>query len=117
MATSARGDAKDALFDPDSLLLVEMLLADRSLACLALPAGLGREIAVLLRDSGVQRAAAHQVADVLEASVLGERCLLNLAHCQAIELVLGEFAATALPGAQRAGKLAAIVAAKHDAES
>ncbi|MEY9861370.1 hypothetical protein ABH935_007011 [Catenulispora sp. GAS73] len=99
---------KDPMFDPDVKLLVEMLLDDKSLACISVPAALSGETAALLRAVGVHQIAAGKVADRLERSVLSGLCLINEHQCDAVELLLGEIAGTALPAAVRADQMATL---------
>jgi hypothetical protein len=97
--------------------LVEMLLADRSLACMAISAQVGVESAALIRTAGLRSGVAGRLADVLDESVLLECCLLNVPLCDAAAFVLGDIADTALPEAVRAGELAAFFREKSRIES
>ncbi|NUP46276.1 MAG: hypothetical protein HOW97_03020 [Catenulispora sp.] len=105
----------DPVSDPNIATIVDMLLDDTSLACLSVPAALAAETATLLRSTGIQPVAASQVADLLERSLLGDLCLLNLHHCEAVELLLGDITDTALPTAVRAGQIASLFGSRRRA--
>lgn len=105
------------VLDDGMRLGIEHLLADESLACMNVTADLAGQAAVLLRADEHHQPLAGRVARMLEDSVLGELCLLNLGKCLAAAFILEEIADTALPEATRAGELAATLLAHHRAES
>jgi hypothetical protein len=116
MDTTASAGAYD-LLDGDFENYIKSLLRDTSLACMAVSESLGAEAAALLRGAGLRTATATRLADLLDESMLGDRCLLNLGLCDAARILLGEVGETALPAAARAQQLAEIFAAKFDTES
>ena len=102
----------------DSMRLgIEHLLADESLACMNVTADFAAQAVVLLRADEHHQPLAGQVAQMLQESVLGELCLLNVAKCLAAAYMLEEIAETALPEAGRAGELAGTFLAHYHAES
>lgn len=105
------------ILDWSAELPIEHFMADVSLACMDVTAAVGGEAAALLCADELHQPVAGRLAQLLEQSLLGERCLLNLGQCFAAFLLFSEIAETALPSAMRAGQLADFFRAKHDAES
>lgn len=96
-----------AFDNPDTATLLALCMQDASLASIGLPARLGIDAAALLRTSGVNTAPCSRLAEILDDSILGDRCLLNESLCEAVVLALGDIAETALPRAPEAERLAA----------
>jgi hypothetical protein len=105
------------ILDDGMRLGIEHLLADESLACMNVTAELAVETAALLHADRHHQPLAGQVADMLEGSVMGGLCLLNVAKCTAASFLLEEIAETALPDAVRAADLAGTFRAYYLAET
>lgn len=95
-----------SILDDSFRLRIEDLLTDESLACMNVTAGLAVQAVELLRADTHHQPLAGRVAEMLQGSVLGELCLLNVAKCDAAAFILEEIAETTLPDAVRAGQLA-----------
>jgi hypothetical protein len=96
-----------SIIDNGTAEVLTMLMSDKSTACIGMPASETAEAAALMRSADGYQPVAGQLADILEESVLGDRCLLNTALSDAAWLLLTEISETAVPDAVRAGALAA----------
>lgn len=104
------------ILDDSMRLGVEHFLADESSACMNVTAALAFRAVALLRADQHHQLLAGRVADMLEASVWEDLCLLNVGKYTAVAFLLEEIAETALPDARCAADLAGTFSAHYRAE-
>ncbi|WP_194913230.1 hypothetical protein [Catenulispora rubra] len=105
------------ILDDGMRLAIEHLLVDESPAGMDVTAELASQAVALLRADEYHQPLAGRIAKMLEGSVLGNQCLVSVAHCTAVSFLLGEIAETALPNAVHAGNLAGVFRTHYFAES